>query len=247
MQSQIQNVLQYLFFFSQLGSLGVLVPKKSIPVFTVIVDGCCRQSHLQTDSCSKHMGTWKCCHWLSYCLGCSFSLWLSSLATSEGASLGLLLAAELELGLKLELEELKLPPLAQAVRQVDHKDLQLGRRYSCSGICLILCGTKSPQKTRWGFCLCWSLRDCAGPTRVSVWVSGSLDVVSVSLWWLGLTTSASCSLVHECWTQSFTRKSDKRGRPCSAESISCSVSNRPVEKSGLCTGTIPLWGNNLEK
>ncbi|TRZ24246.1 hypothetical protein HGM15179_002932 [Zosterops borbonicus] len=53
----------------------------------------------------------------------------------------------MELGLKLELEELKLPPLAQAVRQVDHKHLQLGRKYSCSGICLILCGTKNPQKT----------------------------------------------------------------------------------------------------
>lgn len=34
---------------------------------------------------------------------------------------------------------------AQAVLQVDHKRLQLGRRYSCSGICLILCGIKNPQ------------------------------------------------------------------------------------------------------
>lgn len=50
------------------------------------------------------------------------------------------LAAELELGLKLE--QLKLSPLAQSVH---HTDLQPGRRYSCSGICPILWGTKSPE------------------------------------------------------------------------------------------------------
>lgn len=55
------------------------------------------------------------------------------------------MAAELELGLKLELEKLKLPPLAQAVLLVDHKDLQPGRRSSCSGTCLVLCGVKNPQ------------------------------------------------------------------------------------------------------
>lgn len=36
MQSQIQNVLQYLFFHS-LGLLELLVPKRSIPVFPVTV------------------------------------------------------------------------------------------------------------------------------------------------------------------------------------------------------------------
>lgn len=45
-------------------------------------------------------------------------------------------------GLELGLEKLKLPPLAQSVH---HKDLQPGRRNSCSGICPILCGTKSPE------------------------------------------------------------------------------------------------------
>lgn len=57
------------------------------------------------------------------------------------------MAAELELGLKLQLGKLKLPPLAQAVLQVDHKDLQVGRRSSSSGICLILCGIKNPQES----------------------------------------------------------------------------------------------------
>lgn len=50
------------------------------------------------------------------------------------------MAAELELGLKLELEKLKLH-----LPSVGHKDLQPGRRYSCSGICLILRGIKSPE------------------------------------------------------------------------------------------------------
>lgn len=88
MQSQIQNVLQYLFF-SQLGSLGVACSQeKHASVHCNCVDGCCRTHHLQTDSCSKHMGTCKCCHQLSDCLGCSFSLWPSRLAASQGVSLG---------------------------------------------------------------------------------------------------------------------------------------------------------------
>lgn len=91
------------------------------------------------------------------------------------------MAAELELGLKLELEKLKLPPLAQSVH---HKDLQPGRRHSCSGICLILCGIKSPEdsENHTGDPVC-----AAASGTVAVLGSGllsesvTLKVVSVSL------------------------------------------------------------------
>lgn len=58
-----------------------------------------------------------------------------------------------ELGLKLELEKLKVPLLAQAALQVDHKeqteDTAAVASASSSDICLILCGIKNPriQKT----------------------------------------------------------------------------------------------------
>lgn len=76
-------------FFSQLGSLGLACSQvKHSSVHCSCVDGCCRTCLLRTDSCPKYMGTCKCCHWLSDCLGCSFSFWLSSLEASEGMSLG---------------------------------------------------------------------------------------------------------------------------------------------------------------
>ena len=167
MQNQIHNVLQYLFSHSW-GPLHLLLfPKKSIPVFTVTVwgGGRCRTCHLQTDSCSKHMRTLKCCHWLSDSVGCSFPLWLSSLAISEeGVNLnqgGSPFCCRAGVGAEAEAGASSTSTGSAAGGHMqppmDHHDLQPGRRSSCSDICLLLWWQQKFARFRnplVSFCLC---------------------------------------------------------------------------------------------
>lgn len=83
-------------------------------------------------------GTWKCCHWLSDCLRCSFSLWLSSLAASAGVSLG---QEGSPLGCRAGAGEAECSSTCSPACGSQRAD----RRYSCSGICLILWGIKNTQ------------------------------------------------------------------------------------------------------
>lgn len=249
MQNQIQNVLQYLFF-SQLGSLGVACSQeKHSSVPCNCVDGCCRTCHLQSDSCSKHMGTCKCCHWLRDCLGCSFSLWLSSLAASKGwvwAREGLLWPQGWSWGWSWgSWSFLHLPSqcITKTCSQAEGT-AAVAPAPSCGapraqrmqkitqGILCVL----QPQ----GPWLCWGQGFCLGQ-----WHSESGVGVPVMV-----RAHHFCFLLCGPWVLSTAlhiRKSDKREGPCSGECVSYSVSDRPVEKSGLDTGGIPLWGNNLEK
>lgn len=153
--------------------------------------------------------TWKCCHWLSDCLGCSFTLWLGSLAASGlsldqgGSPFGCRAGAEAGAG-EAEGSSTCAGSAASGSQRAD-------RRYSCSGICLIQWHLPHPvwhqehedSKNHVGVL---SVLKPEGPWQCwdqdSVWVSGTLSVVSVSLWWLGLTTSAFCSLVHESFSPS---------------------------------------------
>lgn len=213
MQSQIQNVLQYLFF-PQLGALGVACSQeKHSSVHCNCVDGCCRMCHLQTDSCSKHMETWNCCHCLSDRLGCSFSHWLSSLAASEGGSLGqggspfgcrAGVGAEVGAGEAVASSTCTGSAAGGSQGLAARKKIQLQRylprpvwRQEPTGF----------RKSRGRFCLCWSLREHGhAGARASVRLSDALNVVSLSLGWLELTTSASCSLVHESQSAALHRE-----------------------------------------
>lgn len=147
MQNQI-HVLQYLFSHS-LGPLDLLLfPKKRIPVFAVTVwsGGCCRTCHLQIDSCSKHMRTLKCCHWLSDSGGCSFPFWLRSLAISEegvslnqgGSAFRCRDGAGAEAGAEASSTSTGSATSGHMQPPMDHHDLQPGRRSSCRDICLLL-------------------------------------------------------------------------------------------------------------
>lgn len=137
------------YFFSQLGSLGVACSQEK---HSSVHCNCVDVGHA-TSRLTAAPNTWGHANGvISDCLGCSFSLRLSSLAASEGVSLGQggsPFGCRAGVGAAAGAGEAEEAPLAQSVLQVDHKDLQPGRRYSCSGICsgicLILCGTKSPE------------------------------------------------------------------------------------------------------
>lgn len=193
------------YFFSQLGSLGVACSQeKHSSVHCNPVDGCCRTCLLQTDSCSKYMGTHKCCHWLSDCLDCSFSLWLSSLAASEGASLGQggsPFGCRAGAGAEAAAGEAEASSTCTGSAAGGSQRLAGGQKIQQQWYPPHPVWHQEPTgigKPHGRFCLCWSLRDHGhAGARACVWLSDTLNVVSVSLWWLGLTTSASCSLVQE--------------------------------------------------
>lgn len=158
--------------------------------------------------------TLKWCHWLSDSVGCSFPLWLSSLAISEqGGSLnqgGALFCCGAGVGAEAKAEASSTSTGSAAGGHMqppmDHHDLQPGRRSSCRAICLLLWWQQKAQGLETSWCASvsaeiWGRMAMLEPGLLSGLVTHlTLNIVQVTASWWGFTTSASCSLVHESWS-----------------------------------------------